>query len=271
MKEGIIDVKVENKNGEGIKRLRLKIDEVWEEEAYKIDERRENLERENDENLEQDSNEKDERHKKRKYSSENRNEGNRKRRKAQRKSRAVIKSDGETEKGSDSEMEDKCKEDKVELLIKELEIPSRIKIVINMEDEKNDIEKLMTQYEKLEIGNRLLLKDWYDYGRNFYQNVEDRKRRNEKGKRRKSEKEIKTELYNEMMEHRKDILDENNEIKEKNRRNLKKRTQKAVNVYKLFIEIGNEKLERLREISVTFVVELKEEQRERIVEYFKRK
>jgi hypothetical protein len=42
-------------------------------------------------------------------------------------------------------------------------------------------------------------------------------------------------------------------------------------VYKLFIEIGNEKLERLREISVTFVVELKEEQRERIIEYFKRK
>jgi hypothetical protein len=195
----------------------------------------------------------------------------RKRRKAQRKSRAVIESDGEIEKGSDSKMEDKCEENKVELLIKELETPPHIKIIINMEDEENDIEKLMTQYEKLEIGNRLLLKDWYDYGRNFYQNVEDRKRRNEKGKRRKSEKEIKTELYNEMMEHRKDILDENNEIKEKNRRNLKKRTQKAVNVYKLFIEIGNEKLERLREISVTFVVELKEEQRERIIEYFKRK
>jgi hypothetical protein len=221
--------------------------------------------------LEQDGNEKDKRHKKRKYSSENRDEGNRKRRKAQRKSRAVIESDGEIEKGSDSKMEDKCEENKVELLIKELETPPHIKIIINMEDEENDIEKLMTQYEKLEIGNRLLLKDWYDYGRNFYQNVEDRKRRNEKGKRRKSEKEIKTELYNEMMEHRKDILDENNEIKEKNRRNLKKRTQKAVNVYKLFIEIGNEKLERLREISVTFVVELKEEQRERIVEYFKRK
>jgi hypothetical protein len=160
IKEGIINVKVENNNGEGIKRLRLKIDEVWEEEACKIKERRENLERENNEDLEQSSNRKD---KKRKYNSENKDEENKKRSKVRRKGKITIK--------SDNEIEDGYEEDKVELLIKELETPSRIKIVINMEDEKNDIEKLVIQYEKLEIGNRLLLKDWYDYRRNFYQNI----------------------------------------------------------------------------------------------------
>jgi hypothetical protein len=167
---------------------------------------------------------------------------------------------------------DGYKEDKVELLIKELETPSRIKIIINMEDKKNDIEKLVMQYEKLEIGNRLLLKDWYNYERNFYQNIENRKRGNdEKGKKRKSEKEIKTELYDEMMEYQRDVLNKDNEINEKNRENLKKRTQKAINVYKLSMEIGNEKLERLKEISVTFVVKLKEEQRKRIIKYFEKK
>jgi hypothetical protein len=261
IKEGIINVKVENNNGEGIKRLCLKIDEVWEEEACKIKERRENLERENNEDLEQNSNRKD---KKRKYNSENKNEENKKRNKVRRKSKITIK--------SDNEIEDGYEEDKVELLIKELETPSCIKIVINMEDEKNDIEKLVMQYEKLEIGNRLLLKDWYDYGRNFYQNIEDRKRgNNEREKKRKSEKEIRTELYNEMMEYQRDVLNEDNEVNEKNRENLKKRTQKAINVYKLFMEIGNEKLERLREISVTFVVKLKEEQRKKIIKYFKKK
>jgi hypothetical protein len=74
-----------------------------------------------------------------------------------------------------------------------------------------------------------------------------------------------------MIEYQKDVLNEDNEINEKNRENLKKRIQKAINVYKLFMEIGNEKLERLREISVTFVVKLKEEQRKRIIEYFKKK
>jgi hypothetical protein len=261
IREEIINVKVENNNREGIKWLRLKIDEVWEEEVCKINEKRENLGRENNEDLEQSSNKKN---KKRKYNSENKDEENKKRNKVRRKSKITIK--------SDNEIEDGYKEDKVELLIKELEIPSRIKIVINMEDEKNDIEKLVMQYEKLEIGNRLLLKDWYDYGRNFYQNIEDRKRgNNEREKKRKSEKEIRTELYNKMMEYQRDVLNEDNEVNEKNRENLKKRIQKAINVYKLFMEIGNEKLERLREISVTFVVKLKEEQRKRIIKYFKKK
>jgi hypothetical protein len=69
------------------------------------------------------------------------------------------------EKNVESENEDSDKEiNKIELLIKELNTPITLQIIItDVETDKtrenNDIKRLAIQYRKLEEGNRKLLKD----------------------------------------------------------------------------------------------------------------
>jgi hypothetical protein len=169
-----------------------------------------------------------------------------------------IKSENEN---SDEKM------DKVELLIKELDTSITPQITVtNMETDKtkedNDIKRLILQYGKLKKGNRKLLKDWYNYGRSFVQNLEKKKLRT-----RKPEKEIKKKLYNRIVDCQ--MLRENERKNKKDA--LRKKTQRAIKTYELFMEIGNEKLERIRETFITTVIKLSEEQRKRIKKYFRKR
>ncbi|PKY62851.1 hypothetical protein RhiirA4_490137 [Rhizophagus irregularis] len=105
---------------------------------------------------------------------------------------------------------------------------------------------------------------WYCYGQSVERKIEEIKTQNKK---KKSRQKIKAELYDKMMEF---AAEENDDEEEKfNKRNsLKEKTRGAVRVYKLFIEIGQEKINNVKETFVSTIIKFTEPERDQIIEYF---
>ncbi|CAB4441800.1 unnamed protein product [Rhizophagus irregularis] len=143
-------------------------------------------------------------------------------------------------------------EDRVEKFINELMTP------INVEDllipeiqnvENYDVEKLVERYISLGNTNSKNILIWYNIGQTFEQEIKARINRT------KTDQTVREELYDEMMKFIVDGL-ENIDEKQKKRDTLRKRMQGAIKIYKLFIEIGPDKIYRVKETFVTTIIKL---------------
>ena len=150
---------------------------------------------------------------------------------------------------------------KIEKLIKEMDTPeneNEKEIVEETGEEVNYIAELVKQYYKVEKRNRRSIWEWYHLGQKFEQKVEELKNKEENEE--KNNDEIKEELYDGMMKH----------LIEEKRGTVRKRMQKASRVYEMFMKIGNEKINRIKEICVSVVTTLTDTEIEKIVTHFKK-
>ncbi|CAB4441476.1 unnamed protein product [Rhizophagus irregularis] len=184
-----------------------------------------------------------------------------------RKSCGVCEENTETKK--------RKKEDKVERFIKEVSTPIKENERMTSEDqfieiddqneENDDIENLVEKYLDLGDINTRAIQKWYFLGQNFERKVEEIKNQ---GRRKKSDQTARRDLYNEMMR----LLvkeDEDAEEKVRVRGALKERMQGAVKIYKLFTEIGQDKINRIKETFVTTIIKFTESEKEEIVGHFR--
>ncbi|PKY59911.1 hypothetical protein RhiirA4_483049 [Rhizophagus irregularis] len=184
-----------------------------------------------------------------------------------RKSCGVCEENAETKK--------RKKEDKVERFIKEVSTPIKENERMTSEDqfieiddqneENDDIENLVEKYLDLGDINTRAIQKWYFLGQNFERKVEEIKNQ---GRRKKSDQTARRDLYNEMMR----LLvkeDEDAEEKVRVRGALKERMQGAVKIYELFTEIGQDKINRIKETFVTTIIKFTESEKEEIIGHFR--
>ena len=175
----------------------------------------------------------------RKRRSENETSNTRKRRRTERKSRIM------------------------EELIQELETPVLNEEIVENEEEENmeqnDIRILVRMFHGIEKTNRKQIQRQFEYGRRFEQQVEETKN---KSKKRVTDQTARERVYEEM---RKQIL--GSITKEA----IRKRTQGAIKIYKIFMEIGREKINRIRDCTVDKIVRLTKEEIKQIKNHFRRK
>jgi hypothetical protein len=184
-----------------------------------------------------------------------------------RKSCGVCEENAETKK--------RKKEDKVERFIKEVSTPikeneritseSQFTEIDNQNEEIDDIENLVEKYLDLGDINTRAIQKWYFLGQNFERKVEEIKNQ---GRRKKSDQTARRDLYNEMMR----LLvkeDEDAEEKVRVRGALKERMQGAVKIYELFTEIGQNKINRIKETFVTTIIKFTESEKDEIIGHFR--
>ena len=175
----------------------------------------------------------------RKRRSENETSNTRKRRRTERKSRIM------------------------EELIQELETPVLNEEIVENEEEENieqnDIRILVRMFHGIEKTNRKQIQRQFEYGRRFEQQVEETKN---KSKKRVTDQTARERVYEEM---RKQIL--GNITKEA----IRKRTQGAIKIYKIFMEIGREKINRIRDCTVDKIVRLTKEEIKQIKDHFRKR
>lgn len=160
------------------------------------------------------------------------------------------------------------KREKLQELIKELENPLKtVKIVDEDAKETSGIEEIIKRYNRVDTTNGRDIRDWYELGRRFKQEIESRKYMSKTKTR--NEQTVRQELYKEIVEYITEYTQE--EIRDVNRfkGKVRKRFQNAENVYELFLKIGNDRIERIKRTTVTFVVELTEGERQSIIDHFK--
>ncbi|GBC30864.1 uncharacterized protein OCT59_015991 [Rhizophagus irregularis] len=174
-----------------------------------------------------------------------------------------------------AEIKKRKKEDKVEKFIKEVSTPikgnermtleSQFTGIDNQNEEINDIENLVEKYLDLGDINSRAIQKWYFLGRDFERKVEEMKNQ---GRKKKSEQTARRDLYNEMM----GLLvkgDEDAEEKLRVRGALKERMQGAVKIYELFIEIRQDKINRIKETFVTTIIKFTESEKKEIIGHFR--
>jgi hypothetical protein len=156
-------------------------------------------------------------------------------------------------------------ENKVEKFVNELMTP------INTEDllipeiqnvETGDIEKLVERYISLGNTNGKNILIWYNIGQTFEREIKVRINQT------KPDQTAREELYDEMMEF---IVDGNENIdeKQKKREALRKSMQGAIKIYKLFIEVGPDKINRVKETFVTTIIKLTNPEIQQIIRRIK--
>ncbi len=164
-----------------------------------------------------------------------------------------------------SKLERKSK--KIEELIQELE--TSIYEVISEEElseneteedmEQNDIRILIRMFHGIEKVNKEQIRKWFEYGRRFEQQVEETKNQSKK---RITDQTARGKVYEEM--RRKMV---GNTTKEA----IRKRTQGCIKIYELFMEIGKEKMNKIKDYSVKTLVRLTKEEIKQIKDHFRRK
>jgi hypothetical protein len=156
-------------------------------------------------------------------------------------------------------------ENKVERFINELLTP------INVEDllipeiqnvEIYDVEKLVERYISLGNTNGKNILIWYNIGQTFEREIKVRINQT------KPDQTAREELYDEMMEFMVNGL-ENIDEKQKKREALRKSMQGATKIYKLFIEVGPDKINRIKETFVTTIIKLTNPEIQQIIRRIK--
>ena len=152
----------------------------------------------------------------------------------------------------------------MEELIQELETPvlgeeELTENEIEEDMEQNDIRKLIKMFHGIEKINRKQIKKWFEYGRRFEQQVEETKN---KSKKRITDQTARGKVYEEM---RKQIT--GNITKEA----IRKRTQGCIKIYEIFMEIGRDKINRIKDCSVRTLIKLNKEEIKQIKDHFRRK
>ncbi|CAB4435128.1 unnamed protein product [Rhizophagus irregularis] len=156
-------------------------------------------------------------------------------------------------------------ENKVEGFINELLTP------INVEDllipeiqnvEIYDVEKLVERYISLGNTNSKNILIWYNIEQTFEREIKARINRT------KPDQTAREELYDEMMKF---IIDgyESTDEKQKKREALRKKMQGTTKIYKLFIEIGSDKIYRVKETFVTTIIKLTNPEVQQIIRRIK--
>ena len=154
------------------------------------------------------------------------------------------------------------KSELVEELIQELETPVFEEELIENEIEENmkqnDIRILVKMFHGIEKVNRKQIKKWFNYGKRFEQQVEETKN---KSKKRITDQTARGRVYEEM---RKQMV--GNITKGA----IRKRTQGCIKIYELFMEIGREKISRIKDCTVDKLVRLTKEEIKQIKNYFRK-
>ncbi|PKY61382.1 hypothetical protein RhiirA4_486277 [Rhizophagus irregularis] len=156
-------------------------------------------------------------------------------------------------------------ENKVEKFIKELRIPINNKDMLIPEVQNveiYDIEKLAERYISLGNTNGKNILEWYKIGQSFEWEVKARISQM------KPDQTARKELYDKMMEF---IIDETENTDEKHRKReaLKEKMQGVVKIYKFFIEIGQDKIYRVKETFVTTIIKLTDSEMIQIIRRIK--
>ena len=166
------------------------------------------------------------------------------------------------------------KEDKVKRFRNELELPMKDNEEVLVEepdemeqDEKvEDIKRLVEKYLDLGDMNSRVIWKWFYLGRDFEQKVNRRVDQ----EREKSEQTIRKEMYDEMMEFlMKEKEDE--EMKKNKKKALKEKMRGAKVIYELFMKIGQEKINNVKETNVTTIIKLTALQKNQIIKDFRKK
>ena len=151
----------------------------------------------------------------------------------------------------------------IEKLIQELEIPvfeeENIEEETEEDTEGSEIRILIRMFYGIEKVNRKQIKEWFNYGRRFEQNVEETKNRSRK---RIADQTARGKVYEEMKKQMPGIV---------TKEALRKRTQGAVKVYEIFMEIGREKINRIKDCTVDTIIKLNREEIKQIKNHFRRK
>ena len=151
----------------------------------------------------------------------------------------------------------------IEKLIQELETPvfeeENIEEETEEDTEGSEIRILIRMFYGIEKVNRKQIKEWFNYGRRFEQNVEETKNRSRK---RIADQTARGKVYEEMKKQMPGIV---------TKEALRKRTQGAVKVYEIFMEIGREKINRIKDCTVDTIIKLNREEIKQIKNHFRRK
>src|SRR6266498_2307613 len=151
----------------------------------------------------------------------------------------------------------------IEKLIQELEIPvfeeENIEEETEEDTEGSEIRILIRMFYGIEKVNRKQIKEWFNYGRRFEQNVEETRNRSRK---RIADQTARGKVYEEMKKQMPGIV---------TKEALRKRTQGAVKVYEIFMEIGREKINRNKDCTVDTIIKLNREEIKQIKNHFRRK
>ncbi|GET54023.1 uncharacterized protein OCT59_016110 [Rhizophagus irregularis] len=141
-------------------------------------------------------------------------------------------------------------ENKVERFINELLTPVNVEDLLIPEIQNveiHDVEKLVERYISLGNTNSKNILIWYNIGQIFEREIKARINQT------KPDQTAREELYDEMMEF---IVNESIDEKQKKKEALRKRMQGAIKIYKLFTEIGQDKIYRVKETFVTTIIKL---------------
>lgn len=164
--------------------------------------------------------------------------------------------------------EERKREGKLEILIEELN-DSKNDVPVLEENETlnngklvNNIDKLTRQFLRIEVEKAKRIQEWYEYGQNFikeYKSIAATEECSEQMAKRDL-RVIMVEMANEIIisGHKNVTIDA-----------VRDSTKRAMKVAKLFDEIGSDKIWHIRKTSPRFITELKENEREQIVSYFR--
>jgi hypothetical protein len=165
------------------------------------------------------------------------------------------------------------KEDKVKRFRNELGLPMKDNKEVLLEEpdeiEQNekveDIKRLVEKYLDLGNMNSRVIWKWFHLGRDFEQKVNRRIDQ----ERQKSEQTVRKEIYDEMMKF---LMkeNENNEIEKNKKKALKEKMRGAKVIYELFMKIGQERINNVRETNVTTIIKLTAVQKNQIIKDFRK-
>ncbi|PKY61920.1 hypothetical protein RhiirA4_487568 [Rhizophagus irregularis] len=157
------------------------------------------------------------------------------------------------------EMKKLRKEDKVERFKNELELPIKDNKEILLEEsagmtqneEIEDVKRLVEKYLDLGDMNSGIIQKYYYLGQRFERKVVEKKNQEKE----KSDQTIRKELYDEMMKFLVE-KEENDREKKDKRKALKEKIRGAVIIYELFIKIGQERINNVKETAVRTIIKL---------------
>ncbi|PKY60194.1 hypothetical protein RhiirA4_517735 [Rhizophagus irregularis] len=160
------------------------------------------------------------------------------------------------------------KEDKVEKFIKEINISDvdndEITVLNGQSNKGSNIENLVERYNNLGSMNTTNIQGWYYFGQDFERKILEIRNQ---GQKRKTDQTARKEMYDQMMDTI--INKEYVEDMDKKRDTVKEKVKGAVKVYKLFIEIGKDKIKRIKETYVTTIIKFTEEEKGKIIKRFR--
>jgi hypothetical protein len=171
---------------------------------------------------------------------------------------------------SNKRKEIRSENERIGRLIEELSTPGNEHGETIVEDESdeeiNDIRNLVQQYQEIEDDNRKSIWNWYHFGQKLERKINEMKNQH-KGRRKGLDTKVREKLYDEMMRYLV-IGDENVKFIKKKRESLRKRAQRATGLYEMFIKIGCEKINRIKDTCVSTITTLTDGERDQIIKYF---